>query len=156
MTGASRRRSASRCSVWVGWIPAYRGSPASSTTTESSAGCPNWSTSPLTTPYRGSSPVENLAIRTGASLSTGRGRGSCARGLDKLDRRDELDGGSGVSDWAERGAEGLATRDEDWYAEEIGAVRFVDCVFTDVDLTEVTTDGTTFEGCTFHTCRFNA
>ena len=38
----------------------------------------------------------------------------------------------------------------------MGAVRFVDCVFTDVDLTEVVTSGTTFEGCTFHTCRFNA
>src|SRR5919112_6621193 len=56
----------------------------------------------------------------------------------------------------ERGAEGGSFRDEDWYAEEIGAVRFVACVFSDVDLTEATTHGTTFEGCTFHTCRFNA
>ena len=61
-----------------------------------------------------------------------------------------------MSDVLERGAEGESIRDEDWYGEEIGAVRFVDCVFTDVDLTEATTSGTTFEGCTFHTCRFNA
>ena len=59
----------------------------------------------------------------------------------------------GMSDVLERGAEGERIRDEDWYGEEIGAVRFVDCVFTDVDLTEATTSGTTFEGCTFHTCR---
>ena len=61
-----------------------------------------------------------------------------------------------MNDVLERGAEGESFRDEDWYAEEIGAVRFVDCVFTDVDLTEATTSGTTFEGCTFHTCRLNA
>jgi hypothetical protein len=32
------------------------------------------------------------------------------------------------------GAEGATFRDEDWYAEEIGAVRFAGCVFSDVDL----------------------
>src|SRR4051795_2746576 len=60
---------------------------------------------------------------------------------------------SGVLD---RGAKGVSFRDEDWYAEQIGAVRFVDCVFTDADLTEATTNGTAFEPCTFHSCRFNA
>ena len=61
-----------------------------------------------------------------------------------------------MSDVLERGAEGEHFRDEDWYAEEIGAVRFVDCVFTDVDLTEASTHSAMFEGCTFHTCRLNA
>jgi hypothetical protein len=51
-----------------------------------------------------------------------------------------------VSDVFETGADGRAFRDEDWYAEQIGAVRFVDCVFSDVDLTEATSNGTTFEG----------
>ena len=47
-------------------------------------------------------------------------------------------------------------RGEDWYAEDLGAARFVDCTFTDVDLSEVTTAGAHFERCTFHGCRFNA
>src|SRR5580765_2717088 len=55
-----------------------------------------------------------------------------------------------------QGAAGQSFRNDDWYAAEIGAVGFVDCVFTDVDLSEVTSRGTTFEGCTFHACRFNA
>ena len=54
------------------------------------------------------------------------------------------------------GAEHRSFRDDDWYGEELGAVRFADCVFTDVDLTEVTSRGTTFEGCTFHSCKLNA
>jgi len=41
-----------------------------------------------------------------------------------------------------QGAEGRSVRDEDWYGAEVDAVRFVDCVFTDVDLTEATTSGT--------------
>ncbi len=55
-----------------------------------------------------------------------------------------------------QGATDRAFRSDDWYAEELGAVRFADCVFTDVDLTEATSQGTTFESCTFHSCRFNA
>src|SRR3954452_4975482 len=141
-------------------MPAHSGSPVSSTTTLSSAGCPNSSSSPVTTPYRGSSPVENLAMRTAPSLSRAGPGGSWTRGLDQLDRRRtldrRLDRRGGMNDVAARGAEGGSIRDEDWYGEQIDAVHFVDCVFTDVDLTEVTTEGTTFEGCTFHTCRFNA
>jgi uncharacterized protein YjbI with pentapeptide repeats len=126
--------------------------------------------------------VLNLAMRTGPSLSIAVVDHG-ARGLDRLDRRrlhatDEniarptktftrpteqraTDGttrnrGSIVSELLEQGAEGQSFRDQDWYAEQIGAVRFVDCVLTDVDLTEAATSGTTFERCTFHTCRFNA
>ena len=47
-------------------------------------------------------------------------------------------------------------RDEDWYGEDLGAVRFVDCTFTNLDLSEVTTAGAHFESCTFHGGRFNA
>ena len=48
----------------VSCTPTYSGSPASATTTESSAGIPSSSTSPVRTPYCGSSPAVNLAIRT--------------------------------------------------------------------------------------------
>ena len=44
---------------------------------------------------------------------------------------------------------------EDWYAEELGAVRHVEVTFTDVDLSEATTAGAMFERCVFHNCRFN-
>src|SRR3954471_690325 len=100
-------------------MPAYSGSPASSTTTLSSAGCPNSSTSPLTTPYVGSSPLVNLAIRTDPSLASGSGTPLIRPALPhpRLIR---------VNDVLEQGAEGASFRDEDWYAEDIGPVRFVD------------------------------
>ncbi|MEO7844904.1 MAG: pentapeptide repeat-containing protein, partial [Nocardioides sp.] len=52
--------------------------------------------------------------------------------------------------------EGRDYRDEDWYAEDLGAAVFVGCTFTEVDLTEATTSGARFESCTFHRCRFNS
>ena len=51
---------------------------------------------------------------------------------------------------------GRTFRGEDWYAEDLGAARFVECTFTDVDLSETTTAGALFDRCTFHGCRFNA
>ena len=51
---------------------------------------------------------------------------------------------------------GQEYRDEDWYGDDLGAIRFVDCTFTDVDLSEVRTSGALFESCTFHGGRFNA
>ena len=47
-------------------------------------------------------------------------------------------------------------RGDDWYGDDLGAARFVECTFTDVDLSEATTSGATFEQCTFHGGRFNA
>ncbi len=47
-------------------------------------------------------------------------------------------------------------RGEDWYGEELGAVRHVGVTFTDVDLTESTTAGAHFEECVFSGCRYNA
>ena len=32
-------------------------------------------------------------------------------------------------------------RGDDWYGDDLGAARFVDCTFTDVDLREATTSG---------------
>src|SRR5512139_2484345 len=64
ITGASSLTSESLYCSSVRWTPTYRGSPARATTIASSAGMPSSSTSPVTTPYMGSSPVVNLAIRT--------------------------------------------------------------------------------------------
>ena len=47
-------------------------------------------------------------------------------------------------------------RGDDWYGDDLGAARFVECTFTDVDLSEATTSGAIFERCTFHGGRFNA
>ena len=47
-------------------------------------------------------------------------------------------------------------RGEDWYAEELGAVRHVGVTFDDVDLTEATSSGAHFEDCVFRGCRFNS
>ncbi|GGO70348.1 pentapeptide repeat-containing protein [Nocardioides deserti] len=47
-------------------------------------------------------------------------------------------------------------RELDLYGEDLGAVRYVDCTFTDVDLTDARTAGAVFERCTFHGGRFNA
>src|SRR5680860_1884241 len=71
ITGASRRTSESLCCSSVSFTPTYNGSPASATTIASSAGMPSSSTSPVTTPYWGSSPVVNLAMRTEPSLPAG-------------------------------------------------------------------------------------
>jgi uncharacterized protein YjbI with pentapeptide repeats len=60
-----------------------------------------------------------------------------------------------VSSMPESGAQSQTFRNDDWYGEVLGAVRFVDCVFIDVDLSESMTVGATFEGCTFHGVRFN-
>ena len=38
-------------------------------------------------------------------------------------------------------AVGRAFRDEEWYGDDLGSARFVDCTFTDVDLSETTTSG---------------
>jgi uncharacterized protein YjbI with pentapeptide repeats len=57
---------------------------------------------------------------------------------------------------APRHAEGRQFKDDDWYGEDLGAARFVDCVFTGVDLGETTTSGAVFERCTFHNCSFGA
>src|SRR5512134_1178504 len=65
ITRARRRTSASLCCSSVGCMPTYSGSPARATTMLSSAGMPSSSTSPVTMPYWGSSPVVNLAMRTG-------------------------------------------------------------------------------------------
>src|SRR6476619_5793188 len=51
---------------------------------------------------------------------------------------------------------GREFRGDDWYAEDLGAARFVECTFTDVDLSQATTSGALFDRCTFHSCRFNA
>src|SRR5512139_509287 len=71
ITGASSLTSESLYCSSVRWTPTYRGSPARATTVTSSAGMPSSSTSPRTTPYIGSSPVVNLAIRTWSSLPAG-------------------------------------------------------------------------------------
>src|SRR5690242_6621142 len=63
-TGASRRTSARSCSLPLRWMPTCSGSPISATALQWSAGMPRSSTSPVTTPNWGSSPVVNLAIRT--------------------------------------------------------------------------------------------
>src|SRR3954453_17880393 len=63
-TGASSRTSARVSWVSVSETPTWSGSPARATILVSSAGMPSSSTSPVTTPYWGSSPVVNLAIRT--------------------------------------------------------------------------------------------
>jgi uncharacterized protein YjbI with pentapeptide repeats len=47
-------------------------------------------------------------------------------------------------------------RGEDWYADELGAVRHEGVTFDDVDLIEATSSGAHFEGCVFRNCRFNA
>src|SRR3954451_14441555 len=65
-TGESRRTSESGYSLLDRCRPTYKGSPLSATTTQSSSGMPCSSTSPVTTPNWGSSPVVNLAIRTGS------------------------------------------------------------------------------------------
>ena len=64
ITGASSRTAARSSSVSVSWTPTYNGSPARATIFASSEGMPSSSTSPVITPYWGSSPVVNLAIRT--------------------------------------------------------------------------------------------
>ncbi|MGZ4622070.1 MAG: pentapeptide repeat-containing protein, partial [Blastococcus sp.] len=53
-------------------------------------------------------------------------------------------------------ATGAHFREEDWYAEDLGAARFVECTFTDVDLSEATSAGALFERCTFHGGRLNS
>ena len=53
-------------------------------------------------------------------------------------------------------AEGRQFKDDDWYAEDLGAARFVDCTFTGVDFGEATTSGASFERCTFHNCSFGS
>ena len=55
-----------------------------------------------------------------------------------------------------RTAQGETFRHVDWYAEELGACAFVDCVFVDADLTEVTTRGARVEGCEFRGGQLNA
>src|SRR3954465_15603984 len=63
-TGESSRTSERGYSLFEMCRPTYRGSPLSATTTQSSSGMPCSSTSPVTTPNWGSSPVVNLAMRT--------------------------------------------------------------------------------------------
>src|SRR3546814_3994007 len=61
-----------------------------------------------------------------------------------------------VNDVSDGSAEDQHYRGEDWYADDLGATRFVRCTFSDVDFSEVTSSGAIFDQCTFHGSRFNA
>jgi fluoroquinolone resistance protein len=52
--------------------------------------------------------------------------------------------------------EGVRFVGEDWYARELGATQFIECIFIDCDLTEVATEGAVFDRCQFRGVALNA